>query len=505
MGIFNDQKKSNSQIVSTKNFYFGAPEAEGENRKGFSILEYFEDFLGVLDELERGKFIFTGRKGVGKSAIAKFIKDKSDNTFGSHASLLRISDLNLEKSIQDSHKFDENLIFEWLILIQLVKHLIESETIINQQEHNKLKKFLENNAGIASLDKYEFVEGIKKNGGEVSFGILSHVFGGIVKKYFDVKITRAPFYKFILPLKEIINTILSYQVCENKEFWILFDDLDISYDVSSKDDNDNLISLLRVAKNYNNEVFRKGNAKVLVFLREDMRNIILSKYPDSAKLFASYEININWYSHFQTSSNLNENPLKKLADKRIKVNFENFNIHFTESPWDKLISKSIGMREKSSFKYILDFTFYRPRDIISFLSMVSKEHYKYPIELKDIRKILSDFIDININEIRSELSLYFNEIEKNILFDKIFPFILRERDRNRYVEVEDLIEKMEEYSFSLPSAEIINILLDYSLIIYMNSVGELYFNYRENNLGKNSNRLYLTLPKGVYHFYNKLH
>src|SRR5690606_5354097 len=141
MGIFNDRKQTTNQTINTKHFYFGAPEAEGENRKGFSILEYFEDFLDILDELEKGKFIFTGRKGVGKSAIAKFIKDKSDDTIGSYASLLRISDLNLEKSVQDDSGFDESLIFEWLILIQLVKHLVSSEAIINQHEHSKLKKF----------------------------------------------------------------------------------------------------------------------------------------------------------------------------------------------------------------------------------------------------------------------------------------------------------------------------------------------------------------------------
>ena len=122
--------------------------------------------------------------------------------------------------------------------------------------------------------------------------------------------------------------------------------------------------------------------------------------------------------------------------------------------------------------------------------------YKY-LELSDI--------DVNIYEIRSELSLHFNEIEKNILFDKIFPFILRERDKNRYVEMEDLLKKIGEFSFDLSAKEIVGILLDYSLVVYMNSSGELFFNYRENNIEKSSNRLYVTLPKGVYHYYNKLH
>ena len=77
MGILDNITK-NTANYSTKSFYFGMPEAEGENREKQKPSDYFEDYLEILSELKKGKFIFTGRKGSGKTAIAKYIKDQSD-------------------------------------------------------------------------------------------------------------------------------------------------------------------------------------------------------------------------------------------------------------------------------------------------------------------------------------------------------------------------------------------------------------------------------------------
>ena len=123
------RKKTGKKNISTKDLYFGMPEAEGENVAGFSLIDYFEDFLDVLSYLEKGKFIFVGRKGVGKSAIAKYIKDTSDNSDASSAHILRISDLNAEKFIQSCAgvKNIEVLLFEWLILVNIIKLVIREE------------------------------------------------------------------------------------------------------------------------------------------------------------------------------------------------------------------------------------------------------------------------------------------------------------------------------------------------------------------------------------------
>ena len=44
MGILDNITK-NTANYSTKSFYFGMPEAEGENRDKYKLSDYFEDYL----------------------------------------------------------------------------------------------------------------------------------------------------------------------------------------------------------------------------------------------------------------------------------------------------------------------------------------------------------------------------------------------------------------------------------------------------------------------------
>lgn len=494
MGIFDNVKRKTSR-QSTKNFYFGSVEAEGETKSGQSTLDYFDDYLGILNNLEQGKFIFTGRKGVGKSAIAKFIKDKSDSSKDSFATLLRLNDFQIHKSIQSVDRESEVLLFEWLLLVQLVKLMVKSKTSSFTSEFQKLKKFLDNNSGMVSVDKYQFNEGLEKTGGEVSFGVLSHSFGGILKKYFDVKVSRAPFYKLLPALKEIVETVLSFEVNQKTEYWLLFDDLDINFDISSMEDNQRVMQLIRIAKNFNNELFSKSKAKLLIFLREDIKDNIITKFPDSAKIFASYEININWYPHSSTQEDLQ--PLKQLANRRIELNFQRYKIPYGNDPWSTLISNA----NRPSFKYVLDFTFYRPRDIITFLTVISQNDYSFPISYKDQRIILDKYITQNIREIKSELSLFFNEDDKENIFQKVFPYLIK----HQYVTLEKMEAFVSGLTWVIDPGKVLALLLDYSLIVFKNADDELFFSYRENpTMEQRGQRMYLTLPKLIYHYYNRL-
>jgi hypothetical protein len=508
MGIFGNKTNNTTAPTETKGFYFGAPEAEAENVNGFKLIDYFEDFLSILHNLEHGKFIFTGRKGVGKSAITKYIKDTADASSDSFASILRISDYETQKIIQDNTKLEQSdiLLFEWLILVNIVKLIVNNDCGLYTEEYSKLKKFLEKNSGLVNVDKFQIDEGFKKSGGEVTFGGLTHSFGGVFKNYFDVKVSKAPFYKLIPPLKDIVKIILDYPVNKSQEFWLLFDDLDINYNLKSESDNQKIIELIRLAKLYNNEVFSNNKAKILVFLREDIRNNLATKYPDSAKIFNSYEILINWYDHSTAYYDENSSPLKKLSNKRIELNFKKYNINFESDPWNFLFANENYANYgqfKSSFKYFLDFTFYRPRDIVTFLSLIGSESYKFPINSNNLKKILNKFISINILEIKSELSLHFSENEKEKIFSKVLQYLAD----NQGVSYQQLLNKITLLNFSISPEVVIETLLSYSLIVFRDQNDNLYFNYRETpevaklDKGKYS----LTLPKCIYHHFRRLY
>lgn len=511
MGILDFQNKKKDLLTNTKGLYFGAPEAEAENVNGYKLTDYFDDYLDILNNLELGKFIFVGRKGVGKSAITKFIKDKSDVSKNSFATIQRISDFEIERQIQKSaEEFDKDmLLFEWLILINIVKLVVKNECGTYTQEYTKLKKFLESNSGIVAIDKFQIDEAFKKSGGEINFGVLTHSFGGVFKKYFDVKVTKAPFYKLIPPLKEIVKIILDYSVNKETEFWLLFDDLDVNFNVFSESDKLKVWELVRLAKSYNNEIFINNKAKILIFMREDIRSELITKFPDSAKVFNSYEIIINWYNYLGSNTEENDIALKKMINKRIELGFKNkgLKLNNENDAWytlfcDDNFNMGSGSK-KTSFKYILDFTFYRPRDLITLLNIISDDGYNFPINSYEIKRIIEKYITKNIYEIKSELSLYFSEKEKEIIFNDLFRYVM-DYPIKSYDKVK---EKIKSLNFNCDDEIVINILISYSLLIPQNSDGELYFNYREkNDLDKiKKDELNISLPKCIYNYYKKIY
>jgi hypothetical protein len=506
MGILKNIRKANSNNT-TRGFYFGAPEAEAENNDGSCLTDYFEDYLDILQELDHGRFIFCGRKGVGKSAIAKYIKDTSDKESESFAKILKINDFELEKFIQFSEKTGdkEKLIFEWLILVNIIKLIVSHNCGIYTKEYSKLNKFLNVNAGIVNIDCYQVTEMYKNTGGEVNFQVLKHVFGGIIKQYFQTKLDKAPFYKLILPLKQILKKILDYQVNKDLEFWLMFDDLDINFNVKNEHDNDKIMQLIRVTKDYNNDIFKNNKAKILIFLRDDIRNNLISKYPDSSKIFNSYEIMIEWYSQsYNAEQNEMQIPLRRLVNKRIAKNFEKNNIKYGTDPWNNLFEDGFEVYNyghKKSFKYILDFTLYRPRDLITILNCISKENINYPIGIDSTRHILAKYIEINITELKNELKLHFCETEIGYLFSDIFPFVKQGSKKKM-----DLVNKIDTLNFCYDSEKVFEIIATYSLICFKDSKGKLFFNYRDNKELNtiDISTLELTLPKCIYHYYNKL-
>jgi len=512
MSIFDKIQKRHPGNKKTKGFYLGSTEAEGENKEGQqNLVNYFDDYLSILHLLNDGRFIFTGRKGSGKSAIAKYFKDISDRDEkkNSFAEMIRMNDLEVEKLIQADGLSDfpskESILFEWIILVRLVKLLVKNTGGKYTNEYKKMRDFISRNSGIVEIDKFQINEVVEKRNYEVHFEVLRQVFGGIFNKYFDKKTHRAPFYKLIPALKEVVETVIKYDCNKDVEFWLLFDDLDVNFKDNTVENSRKIVELVRVARDYNNDFLRKGKARVLIFLRDDIKRLIESYEADTAKMFSSYEIYLNWYDHENFKYDENSINLKRFINKRIEINFKTHAIAFDEDdPWKSLINEdSYEFGQKSSFKYILDFTFYRPRDLVLFFNPIGKEDYDFPMTPKVIKIMLSKYIKENIKELKNELSLQFTPLEIECLFTK-FLDKLAQRAFNKY----DVVSKeLEELKFTKRPDEVIKILNEYSILIYKDINGKLFYNYRENpnfeSLDKD--KLFFTLPKNIYHYYVELH
>lgn len=468
---------------TTKGIYLGKPEAEAEKQ---SILDYFEDYFGIEESIRQGNFIITGRKGSGKSAYAVWMQQNAINNDDEYCSLVLKNEFDLEAIINaiptNDVKYDA--LFEWIILVRLVKLMLESGrgTYLNQGK--ALKKFYESNAGYVNIDKYSIVEII--NNKEVNFAPLKSNFG-FFNRFFGAKSIKAPFYQMITPLRDTVVQMLNMPIFKDAKYSILFDDLDVKLKLSRDSDKAMLLDLIRVARRYNNEYLHGTTAKVLILLRDDISDRLSGADGDESKMFTSYVRCINWYEHDIAVKDEKQVLLRQFINKRLAIAFERAKYDYNhEDPWLSFVMES-GDR-KTSFKYILDHTFYLPRDLLTIFKDVSSKNMKLPLSHADINYLLREYVPLRKNEIEDELCVIVDEPEKVKRMFKVLSVIGREGD----ITYSRLIELLHEEDLE---DTYISLMLDYSLLVPVDEYGHFYFSYREQMRTRELTDYTYTIPK----------
>jgi len=468
---------------TTKNFQIGAPEAEAEsmNKSRIKLSDVFEDFLEILPELDYEKFIITGRKGCGKTAIGERLYFLSKNKPNYFVDFVRKEDIDIEKIIQTSkdagHEIEQELLFKWIILIKFLKMLTTNESLQHIKGMNDLKHFIKRNAGYIDIKNFEITELIKSNGFEIKVENFKS-FGSKFNKDWQFKGGKAPFYKLIPHLEETILSVMGADMNVNK-YYLIFDDLDIGINLDNPSNLSTLINLIRLSKDFNNNLFGKNgiDAKVVILLRDDISKILKRTGADTAKMFSSYEIPLIWYEHdlFRIDENLLK--LKKFIDKRIEFNFKKNNIALShpKNPWDSLIENDSSFYKESSFKYVIGHSFYKPRDLILFFKPLSHFEFQIPLKPQDVNKLLGKYSSEAIDEINNELSAFLNKHEIDYVFKGIRKFI-----NVQCIKYDDFIAELSKFNFSKSIHEVIELLFNYSIIGNREKGSrDVYLKYRE--------------------------
>lgn len=458
---------NNSDKGTTRNFYIGTPEAEGETTLSSKIKlgEMFADFLRVFPELETVKFIISGRKGSGKSAIAEHLFFLAGNDANVFCDFIKTRDLDIQKIVQlgssKNIEIEEKVLFEWIILTKLVKQITEDESKKSTSEYKNLSNFLTTNSGMVNINSYEIEEIINQKSFEVNIEYFKRAFSTVFGKNLGIKSHKAPFYKIIKPLQEIVLKLLIDRKVDGNSFYLIFDDLDIGFKENDISSINNLTNLLRISKDYNIDYFGKNgiDCKIIILLRDDIKRIIVSHNADTAKIFSSYEIPLIWYEHENYKLNENSVGLKKLINKRIETNFKNEEIEYNiNDPWNSLIAEN-SYYNGSSFKYIIDYTFFKPRDLILFFKPLQKHGFNIPLTFNNIKTLLSAHVIEMVSEIKNELSASFNHSD----IQKIFQ-VFKNLSRKNSFEIDEILNELEEIEIEYNTNDCVEILFNYSLI-----------------------------------------
>lgn len=420
--VFNDLiKKKNINGI-----FLGAPEAEAEAGKTSRVplSQVYEDFHGLMDQLSYEKFIVVGRKGSGKSAFAEHVYLEASDQPNLFVQFIRNSEFALEKVVQlgteeDSH-FESTLLIKWIVYTNILKLFAFNQAVSDNKDYELLRQFLKKNSGYINIKEYEIRELVKKQGFDINIDQFKRFFRANFNRNLEIRSEKAPFYKLLPHLEEVLLKVLSsdFELRNKNSYVLFFDDLDVGFSANNKASTDALISLVRVCKDLNNNVFGKNgiNAKVILLLRDDIEAYLSTLYADSAKIFSSYSAKIVWFQDGY-NSNIDEDELyiKRFINKRISYAFKASGKQFNENdPWLSLVSP--GNDKKSSFKYIVNNTLFRPRDLLLFFKPLENGAYKYPLNYNDIRILASQYSDELAKEIKNELSSFYDSQQIETLF-----------------------------------------------------------------------------------------
>lgn len=484
---------------TTKGVYLGTPEAEGEIREGHGLLKFFEDYMHVMDDIATEKFIISGRKGAGKSAVVRFLRENSSEEKEMYSATVRPSDIDLARAIhitnEEACQFSQ--LYEWIILTKFVKMLLETVNVRSTEEYRALERFQVKNSGLLNVDDWDTINFEKTDSHFINFTALKAAFGAELGKTLKTTGIKAHFIKFIPTLRKIVVKMLHFDGLSRFDFLVLFDDLDINFKLSRYEDKERLLDLIRVTKLYNTEYLKGTKGKILVFIRDDVSDQLNGMAADKSKMFSSYETRLSWYDHLDIDHE-ERTLLRKFINKRIQLAFESLGrLYDTFDPWKSFVDNKPcrEYNDNTAFKYILDFTFYLPRDLLLIFKDLEKKELPLPMAPSDVKALLKDYVRRKKEEIEDELTIQF---EDRASINQLMAALKELSNRNNY-KMKDVLDQLNQFGLN---ENIFLVLIDYNLLIPKDSKKKLYYKYREMPVVGNLNDYVFTMPKCLYCYFH---
>lgn len=354
---------------------------------------FFENdmFRGVVMGRTR---ILIGNRGSGKSAIFKMLA-KKEQAGGTLVEEITPSDYMYD-FLKNSRQFDSNA--EWarlgaytaswkyVILVTAMRllHARHKNLKASPEHANRIKVFLRDNADEHLMSPVDLLVKFLKKFASVS----KLTFEGI--QFEDKSGQLEKLYK-LDHIRHVIPSIS--ELTRHTKVLILFDELDHGWDASD-DSRQFIAGLFRAAIQINQQFPGIG---VLITIREEIYQNIPELYDDAQKIRDIIE-HVRWTPE----------ELKVMIAQRIRhaleILFEKaIRVSTTDSLWEYIFEKDIEASGVSTFKYIVDRTLNRPRELIFFVNECLKAHnMAEKIGRETIEKVERGYSKNRLDDIASE-------------------------------------------------------------------------------------------------------
>lgn len=386
--------------MKLRDYEFGFADATKEYTRKPEIFEKaFYDTRNTIERLTNNyQFLLIGRKGVGKSAFSSKIQSNADKSEGKIiAELMNLNDFEfasfaktaVDAELSGTQKYKPS--WDFVLLLSMYKIMTNKLGITENELMNEAVDLIKK-AGFDFDEQYKSdimrLNGIKFKG----FGIdLSATFND---KY---NLNPRNYAERLSILTDKMMLGIENVYIGEKKIVVIIDGLDdvLRY---KKDKTEIIASLIRSVDNINEKMNQsKQDIKIVLLIREDI--ISMLNDPDLNKIIQDSAIWLSWSERLEELGEI------------IRLRFELSGLSKDESKrcWDNIFPKKI--RGKSSWAYIMDYTLYKPRDILQFLKYCQTEYPdKESLTISELQKVLKIYSNkYFIEEMKNELSGFIDE------------------------------------------------------------------------------------------------
>lgn len=378
-------------------------------------------------------YYICGDKGTGKTMLLKYIETRmqknEEPTFTEFVRFKKDVDEDQRNQIKraslPSQPFEEvvekniptdiaiNCVLAWQVyLIKLIVfRLLHTEYGVferddeNWKQLNILLNSIYNDADETNITK-RILPKVKKGNIELNVGKYGKI--DFELEWTDSEKKTATFNSIG---KKILDLYTKLIPTENK-IYILIDELELSLKRTKSYERDiTLIRDLIFAIQYTSEISKENGFPVYLIaaVRNEVYKNVQAKGMEINKTIHDFGVQISWQQH---AGDISNHPLLQMLEKRIRYSEIKAGLVPTENVWQDYFVQFIGNNRIDVRKYILDQTWFKPRDIIRmFTAIQSVRGEKTIADQETFDTIRKDYSSESWTEFEESLTAKYSNVE----------------------------------------------------------------------------------------------